>query len=109
MRARHKPEVERKHCTRSEDMTELQHPEFFVPLEFVSAAPRRIDDDMNVVLAFGKRLDSINCGHVRILRRLEMEIANAILKALGYPVTLLASGTTMLRTIPFDPSIIVVR
>jgi hypothetical protein len=46
-------------------MTELQDPEFFVPLEFVSAAPRRIDDDMNVVVAFCKWLDSIHRGHVR--------------------------------------------
>ncbi len=37
-RARRKPEVERKHRTRSEHMTELEDPEFFVPLEFVSAA-----------------------------------------------------------------------
>ena len=33
-------------------MTELQDPKFFVPLKFVSTAPRRIDDDMNVVLIF---------------------------------------------------------
>jgi hypothetical protein len=32
MRARDKPEVERKHCTRSEDMTEPQDPEFSVSL-----------------------------------------------------------------------------
>jgi hypothetical protein len=46
-------------------MTELQDPEFSVPLEFVSAAPRRIDDDMNVVVAFCKWLDSINYGYVQ--------------------------------------------
>ena len=60
----HKPEVERKHRARSEDMTELQDPKFFVPLKFVSTAPRRIDDDMNVVLIFCKRVDSVNRGHM---------------------------------------------
>lgn len=56
MRARHKPEVEGKRRTRGEDMTELQDPEFSVPLELASAASRRIDDNMNVVLAFCKQL-----------------------------------------------------
>jgi hypothetical protein len=46
-------------------MTELQDPEFSVPLEFVSAAPWRIDDDINVVLVFCKRVDSVNRGHMR--------------------------------------------
>ena len=44
-------------------MTELQDLEFSVPLKLVSAAARRIDDDMNIVVIFGKGMDSLNCVH----------------------------------------------
>jgi hypothetical protein len=83
-RARHKPEVERKHRTHSEDMTELRDPESSAPLELVSAAPRRIDDNMNVVVASAKgliRSIAVMCANPKAL---ETEIANAILKARGY-------------------------
>ena len=50
-------------------MTELQDPEFFIPLELVSAAARRIDDNMNVALVLGKRVDSLNGSHVREILR----------------------------------------
>src|SRR5262245_30625661 len=54
-RSWHKPEVERKHRTRSEDMAELQNSQFFVPLELVSTAAWRVDDDVNVIRVCGKR------------------------------------------------------
>src|SRR5439155_20494307 len=62
--ARDKSEVEWKHRAGGEDMAELEHPKFFVPLELVPAAPRRVDDDVNVALVVGERFDSIDRGHL---------------------------------------------